>query len=152
MPVQAHLPGYRWFHVPQDVAVRTGVYVGAGFSLVFTVWLLVANHVPVLERFASGRNLLAAVLLGSLASIPILRFIRHPGSLIASSLIAWCILTMFYRMLCLFYSGLSEWHSTFQVFMYGTVVYLIIATVCWIGAIVWRTRSSHISHSNHHVS
>jgi hypothetical protein len=152
MPVQAHLPGYRWSHVLRDAAVRTGVYVGAGLSLIFTAWLLIANHVAFLERFAVARNLVAAVLLGFLASIPVLRFVRHPGSLIASSLIAWCILTIFYRMLGLIFSGLSDWHSTFQVFMYGVVVYLIVATVCWIGTIIWRTRSSHISHSNHHVS
>jgi hypothetical protein len=152
MSVQAHLPEYRWSRVLRDAAVRTGVYVGAGLSIIFTLWLLIANHVSFLERFAVARNLVAAILLGSLASIPIVRFFRHPGSLIASSIIAWCILAIFYRLLCLIFSGLSDWHSTLQVFMYGVVVYLIVATVCWIGTIIWRARSSHISHSNHHVS
>jgi hypothetical protein len=152
MSVRAHLPGYRWFHVLRNSAIRTGVYTGTALSLVFTAWLIVANHVPFLERFALERNLVAAALLGFLAFVPVFRFFRLPGSLIASSLIAWCILTIFYRGLCLFFSGLSDWHSTFQVFMYGAVVYLIVATVCWIGTIIWRARSSHVSHSNHHVS
>jgi hypothetical protein len=150
MPVSAHLPEYRWFHVLQNAAVGTGVYVGTGLSFIFIVWLLLANYVAFLERFASARNLVAAIFLGSLALVPVFRFFRQPVSLITSSVIAWCFFTIFYRALCLIFSGLSDWHSTFQVFMYGAVVYLIIATVCWIGSIIWRTRSSHISHSNHH--
>jgi|SRR5579864_5622426 len=151
MPVRAHMPGYRWLDIFKDAAVRTGVYSGAGLSILFTVWLIVANHVSVLERFAMARNIVAAVLLGFLAAVPVIRFFRLPGNLIISSLMGWAILTAWYRLLCTVFSGLSEWHSTFQVFMYGVVVYLIVATVCWIGTIIWRARSHHISHSNHHV-
>ena len=151
MPVRAHMPGYRWLDIFKDAAVRTGVYSGAGLSIVFTVWLIVANHVSVLERFAMARNVIAAILLGFLAAVPVVRFFRLPGSLIISSTMGWAILTAWYRLLCTVFSGLSDWHSTFQVFMYGVVVYLIVATVCWIGTIIWRARSHHITHSNHHV-
>jgi hypothetical protein len=145
------MPGYRWLDIFKDAAVRTGVYSGAGLSIVFTVWLIVANHVSVLERFAMARNIIAAILLGFLAAVPVVRFFRLPGSLIISSMMGWAILTAWYRLLCTVFSGLSDWHSTFQVFMYGVVVYLIVATVCWIGTIIWRARSHHITHSNHHV-
>jgi len=151
MPVRAHMPGYRWLDIFKDAAVRTGVYSGAGLSIVFTLWLIVANHVSVLERFAMARNIIAAILLGFWAVVPVVRFFRLPGNLIISSMMGWAILTAWYRLLCTVFSGLSEWHSTFQVFMYGVVVYLIVATVCWIGTIIWRARSHHISHSNHHV-
>jgi len=151
MPVRAHMPGYRWLDIFKDAAIRTGVYSGAGLSIVFTVWLIIANHVSVLERFAMARNIIAAILLGFLAAVPVVRFFRLPGNLIISSMIGWAILTAWYRLLCTVFSALSEWHSTFQVFMYGVVVYLIVATVCWIGTIIWRARSHHITHSNHHV-
>jgi len=52
MLVRPHLPGYRWFHVFRNAAIRTGVYVGVCLTLVFTAWLVIANHAPFLDRFA----------------------------------------------------------------------------------------------------
>jgi len=152
MPVHTHLPGYSWKRIFHDAAFRTGLYCGASLAFVFLLWLLVANHVPALERFALARNLIAALLLGFLALVPAIRFFRVPESLVASGLISWCILTLFYRVFCMFFPTLSDWPGAFQVFMYGFVVYMIVATLCWIGSIVWRVHSHHASHSNHHVS
>ena len=121
-------------------------------TLVFTVWLVVANHFPLLERFAAGRNLAAAMVLSFLALIPVLRFLLMPGRLLASSLIAWLIFSASYRALCLFFGALGEWHSTFQVFMIGAVAYMIITTLCWIGTTIWKVRGENVSHPNHHVS
>jgi hypothetical protein len=59
MLVRPHLPGYRWFHVFRNAAIRTGVYVGVCLTLVFTAWLIVANRAPFLERFALERNIFA---------------------------------------------------------------------------------------------
>ena len=152
MPVRAHLPGYRWLQIFRDAAIRTGVYCGVAFSFVFFVWLMVANHLPALEPFALARNLVAALLLGFLALVPVFRFFRLPGSLVISSLVSWGIFALCYRFFCLFYSGLAEWHGAFQLFMYGFVVYMIVATLCWIVSIIWRAHAHHVSHSNHHVS
>ena len=63
MLVRPHLPGYRWFHVFRNAAIRTGVYVGVCLTLVFTAWVVIANHAPFLERFALERNIAAAVIL-----------------------------------------------------------------------------------------
>jgi hypothetical protein len=152
MAISAHLPGYRWFHVFRNSAIRTGVYVGVCMTLVFTAWLVIANHFPLLERFAAGRNLAAAMVLSFLALIPVLRFLLMPGHLLASSLIAWLIFSASYRALCLFFGALGEWHSTFQVFMIGAVAYMIITTLCWIGTTIWKVRGENVSHPNHHVS
>ena len=151
MLVRPHLPGYRWFFVFRNAAVRTGVYVGVCLTLVFTAWLVIANHAPFLERFALERNIAAAAILGFLAAVPIFRFMRLPGHLLASSLIAWLIFSINYRALCLIFHRLSTRLSTFHVFMLGAVVYMILTTLCWIVATIWRAREAQ-SHPNHHAS
>ena len=132
--------------------MRLGVYVGAGLTLVFSAWLVLANRVPILERFALERNIAAATFLGLFALVPICRFIWMPGNLLASSLIGWLIFTTSYRLLCIIFRDLAGWHSPFQVFMLGAIVYMIVTTLCWIGTIIWRARGADISHPNNHVS
>ncbi|HET8922697.1 MAG TPA: hypothetical protein VFN26_06825 [Candidatus Acidoferrum sp.] len=149
MAINVHLPGFRWFHVFRNAAVRTGVYAGVFLSLIFTVWLVLANRVPTLEHFALERNIAAAAALCLFAAVPILRFVRWPGHLLASGLVAWLIFTASYGMLCLIFSGLSDKLSTFHVFMLGAVVYMIITTICWLGSVIWRARESHASHPHH---
>jgi hypothetical protein len=152
MLVRPHLPGYRWFHVLPNASIRTGVYVGVCLSLVFTAWLVIANHAPFLDRFALGRNIASAAILSFLAAVPVFRFLRFPGHLLASSLIGWLIFSLSYRGLCLIYRGLSNRLSTFHVFMLGAVVYMIVTTLCWIIAVIWRAREANASHPNHGAS
>jgi hypothetical protein len=153
MSIRSNLPGYRWFHVFRNAAVRTGVYTGVCLTLIFVAWLVIANHVPFLERFALERNIAAAAVLCLLAAVPVLRFRRMPGNLLASALIAWFFFSVWYRVLCLFYRNLSDWHSTFHVFMMGSVVYLILTTLSWIATIIRRARAAaRTSYPNHHVS
>jgi hypothetical protein len=152
MPVTAHLPGYRWFHVFKNVAVRMGVYIGVCLSLILSIWIFVANRLPFFERFALERNLAAAVVLGLLAVTPVIRFLRSPGNLLASTLIAWLIFSLAYRLLCIYFELLGAKYSAFQIFMLGFMVYMILATLSWIGTLVWRARERDISHPNNHVS
>lgn len=152
MQLRTNLPGSRRLEFLHNAAIRTGVYTGVCLSLVFTAWLVIANQVSFLERFAFERNVAAAAVLGFLAAVPVLRFIRLPGNLLASGMIAWMIFSVVYRILCLIYHALSDWHSTFQVFMEGAVVYMILTTLSWIGAIIRRARAAEISHHKHHVS
>jgi hypothetical protein len=98
------------------------------------------------------RNLAAAAILGVLAFIPVLSFFREPASLLISSLISWSILTVSYWTLGIFFSALREWYSTFEVFMLGAVLYLIAATVSWIGRCIWKARSAHFEHPHHRAS
>jgi hypothetical protein len=152
MSLRVNLPGSRGLQFLRNAAIRTGVYTGVCLSLVFVTWLVIANQVPLLERFALERNIAAAAVLGFLAAVPVLRFFRYPGNLLASSIIAWMIFSLVYRVLCLIYHGLTDWHSTFQVFMEGAVVYMIFTTLSWIGTIIRRARAADISHSKRHVS
>jgi uncharacterized membrane protein YvlD (DUF360 family) len=152
MLVRQHLPGYRWFHVFRNAAIRNGIYVGVCLTLVFATWLVIANHAPFLERFAMERNIAASAILCFLAAVPVLRFLRFPGQLLASSLLGWMIFSLSYRGLCVIFRGLSNRLSTFQVFMMGAVVYTILTTLCWVVATIWRAREAHVSHPNHHAS
>ena len=152
MLVRPHLPGYRWFHVFRNAAIRTGVYVGVCLTLVFSAWLVIANRAPILERFALERNIAAAAILAFLAAVPIFRFLRLPGHLLASSLIGWLIFSLSYGALSLTFGGLSNRLSPPEVFMLGAVVYMILTTLSWIIGTILRAREAHTSHPNHHAS
>jgi hypothetical protein len=152
MSVRAHLPAYGSFHVFRNASVRTGVYVGVVLSIVFSGWVIVANRVPVLDRFALVRNLAAVAVLGLIAVIPVLRFWRMPGNLLASSLLAWLLFSLAYRVLCMCFAGLAERFSAVQIFVLGAVLYMLAVTLSWIWTIIRRARASHVSHPNHHPS
>jgi hypothetical protein len=152
MTVRAHLPGYGSFQVLRNTSVRTGVYVGIVLSIVFSGWVIVANRLPLLERFAMVRNLAAVTLLGLIALTPIIRFWRMPGNLLASSLVSWAIFSLTYRVLCMDFAGLAERFSAVQIFMLGAVLYMLVVTLSWIWTIIQRARASDGSHPNHHPS
>lgn len=152
MSVRSHLPGYRWFHFLRNAAVRTGVYIGVCLTLVFVTWLVIANHAPFLDRLAFERNIAAAAVLCFLAAVPVLRFFRDPGNLLASSLIGWSIFALCYRVLCLIFHALGDKLSTLHLFVLGAVTYMILTTLCWIGTVIWKARAAHVSHPNHHTS
>ena len=136
-------------HVFRDSSVRIGLVVGAGLSLALSGWIYLANRVPIFDRVSVERNLAAAGIIGLLAFIPVLRFFRDPASLLVSSLIAWSILSLTYRTLSIFFWALRDWYSTFQVFMLGAVLYLIAATLSWIGTCIWKARAAHLTPPRH---
>lgn len=150
--VRAHIPEYAAVHVFQNVSVRIGVYVGVCLSMVFAGWVIVANRVPSLERFASLRNVAAVAALCILACIPVVRFWRLPGHLLSSSLVSWLVLSVSYRLLSMYFPGLEERYSGVQVFMLGAVAYMLVVTISWIGTIIGRARASDASHPNHPAS
>ena len=144
--VRAHLPGYRKLHVFKNAAIRTGVYSGVGMAMVLVAWLFVANRAPSLERFALERNLAAATALALFFAVPVLRFLRLPGPLLASGLIALSIMALTYRLLCVYFWGLAPRYSPVQLFTLGAILYMILATLSWIGTCIWRARESDVSH------
>lgn len=141
-------PGYRWFHVLRSAPIRIGAYIGVCLSIVLVAWILLANRVPFLEPLARQRNILASAVLISLAAMPVMRFLRSPGELLVSGLLAWGLLTFTYRVLTLFFSLLAEYYSAFHVFVLGAVAYLVFATLSWVGMIVWRARASQGTHTS----
>lgn len=153
MTFAAHLPGYKQYSALKDSAFRMGVYIGGCLFATLATWVFVANRISWFDRFALERNVLTAVVLVLFAALPILRFRRRPGSLLLSGLTAWAIFSFLYRLLCLFFEGLSLWHSAAQVFMMGVLLYLLAATLAWIVGLVLRVRASHApSRENHQLT
>jgi len=150
MSAPVNLPGYGRLQFLHNTAIRSGFYTGVCMSLVFAVWLVIANKVPLLERFALERNIAAAAVLGFLAAVPVLRFFREPGPLLTSSMIAWIVFTLVYRALCIFFSKLSDLRSPLYVFMAGAVVYMILTTLSWIASICRRARAADVAHHQDH--
>lgn len=138
--------------LPQDVAVRTGTYVGVGLSLILVVWIFLSNRVPFLEKFALERNLITIILLVLVGLVPVVRFLRLPAKLWISSLIGWAIFSVTYALMTLAFSGLREHFNALQIFVLGAVLYMILATIAWLGKVVWRTWSEHSAHRHHPVS
>jgi hypothetical protein len=103
---------------------------------------------PFLEPLAQQRNAIATLLLALIAAMPVLRFLRAPGDLLISGLLAWSVLTLAYRVLSLKFILLQYYYSTFHVFVLGAVVYLLFATLSWIGMIVWRARATQGTHTS----
>jgi hypothetical protein len=148
MPANFSPPGYRWFHFFRNAPIRVGLYTGVWLSAVFVAWVLIANRVPFLEPLAQQRNVIAALLLATIAAMPVVRFLRASAELLISGLLAWSVLTLMYRILSLKFILLQYYYSTFHVFVLGAVAYLLFATLSWIGMIVWRAREAQGTHTS----
>ena len=148
MPQTFKPPGYRWFHFFRNAPVRVGLYVGIWLSVVFIAWVVIANRAPFLEPLAQQRNVIATLLLALIAALPVVRFLRSPGELLISGLLAWSVLTLTYLILSVKFVLLQEYYSTFHVFVLGAVAYLLFATLSWIGMIVWRARAAQGTHTS----
>ena len=148
MPANFSPPGYRWFPFFRNAPIRVGLYSGVWLALVFVGWVVIANRVPFLDPLAQQRNVIATLVLAMIAAMPVLRFLRSPGELLVSGLLAWSVLTLVYRILSLKFVLLQDYYSTFHVFVLGAVVYLLFATLSWIGMIVWRARASQGTHTS----
>jgi len=133
----------------RNAAVRTGVYSGVGLSVVFAAWIFTANHAPALDPYLEERNLTAVILLGGIALVPVVRFLLVPAKLWISSLIAWTLFSVIYAIFSAYFNGLREHFGAFQVFVLGAVLYMLVATVSWVGNIIWRTRASRAVHNGH---
>jgi uncharacterized membrane protein required for colicin V production len=129
--------------------VRIGVYTGLSLAAVFSAWVMVANRVSALDGLVRERNLAALIILCFLALFPVVRFFRSPYEQVLSGLIAWTILCITYRILGLFFSLLDQEYIRFQIFVMGSLAYMISATLSWIGTIVWRARNEYTSHPRH---
>jgi hypothetical protein len=152
MPDSVPLPGYQWFRAFRNAPVRLGIYTGVCLSIIFIAWLIVANRAALLAPFALERNVAAAAAIVFVAAIPVLRFLRSPRSLVLAGLICWSMFSFVYRILCLFFSALSDWHSTTQVLMIGIVMYLIASTLSWLAMVIRRIRRDDAAHFRNHMS
>ena len=130
---------------PHDPVLRTGISVGAALCVLALTWLFVANRVPSLEGFALGRNLAAAVAAGVLLLVPVCRFLKSPGHLFLSGLVAWTMLTLGYGAMENQFPALGERLGTFHLFVLGAVGYGLLGTLVWVARLVLHAcqRTTH---------
>lgn len=147
----SHRVGSRWREGMRNAVFLTGLYSGLVAAAVLTGWLVVANRAPFLERFALERNAVAAGALLAVALVPVLRFLRQPGHLLLSGLTAWAVVGLVYRLLCLFFASLGNRMGAIHLFMLGAIAYGIVATLAWIGSLIWSVRRHHTPPPRHHL-
>jgi len=137
--------GSRWFVWLRSPIYRTGLLVGVQLSAVLVAWLIIANRVPALAAFAGMRNAAAAVLAGLFMLIPVVRFLRKPGPLFASGIVAWLVLSLAYFVMGFIFERLHTRMSPFHLFMLGAVIYGAVAAFAWVASLVLTVRQHHHS-------
>ena len=116
----------------RNPALRLGVLLGIGFSGVGLTWLLAANRVSYLDRFASERNLALALAFGLLTLVPTCRFMKSPVRSFLSGITAWAILTASYCGAELRFPGLATRLSAFHLFVLGGMVFGLVSALAWV--------------------
>lgn len=109
-----------------------GILLGVCFSGIGLAWLLLANRVPLLDRFASERNFTLAVAFVLLGLVPSCRFVKSPGRSFLSGITAWAILTAIYFVAELGFPRLATRLSAFHFFILGCMVFGLLATFAWV--------------------
>lgn len=140
MSARSQLAGLERFFSLRDPTLRVGIFTGVALSAVFTAWLFVANRVPELERFATLRNIAAAVTLLVLMSIPVCRFLLSPARMFVSGILGWALASLCYFSLELDFPRLESRMGVFHVFMLGAIAYGFLAVLDWVVSILRLAR------------
>jgi hypothetical protein len=122
---------------------RTGALVGVLLSSILTVWLLVANRVPSLERFAGLRNAIAVTFLVLAALIPVVRFRNSAKEILPTGVIALGISSLCYYAWTIYFEGLADRMNPFQIFILGTASYGLAAAILWLTSLIRSARHHH---------
>jgi hypothetical protein len=124
----------------RNPAFSLGVLLGICFSGIGLAWLLLANRVPHLDRFASERNLALAIAFLLLGLVPTCRFMKSPGRSFLSGVTAWAILTGMYCVAELVFPRLATRLSAFHLLILGCVIFGLLATLAWVMNLVIMLR------------
>jgi hypothetical protein len=143
-PQLTETPRSSWL---RNVALRNGIYTGIHLSCVLVAWLVVANRVPELERYAGIRNVAGLALFASVMAIPVLRFRHEPGQLMASGLTALTLLSLTYRVAEVHFTLLAGRAGALHIFMLGAVSYGLLAVLAWIFQMCAVAHQEHVAHS-----
>ncbi len=133
---------FPWLSLP---AVRVGLRVGVLLSVVLSAWLLLANRVPVLDRFAMPRNAVAMALFLLIAVAPVARFRTSPLELGVAGGIGWAVTCLCYFGWTMFFNLLPGRMGAFRVFVMGAAIYGLAAVIMWIGNLVQSARHHHLA-------
>lgn len=126
-------------------ALPVGITVGAGLSLMFSVWLIVANRMPSLERYANLRNVAAAGAFFLVSLLPLACYRNAPLRLFLSGFIGCAIASLSFFGWSMRFNRLENHVSAFQVFVMGGALYGLAAILVWLGTLLRSARIHHIS-------
>jgi hypothetical protein len=126
-------------------ALPVGITVGAGLSLMFSVWLIVANRMPSLERYANLRNVAAAGAFFLVSLLPLACYRNAPLRLFLSGFIGCAIASLSFFGWSMRFNRLENHVSAFQVFVMGGALYGLSAILVWLGTLLRSARIHHIS-------
>jgi hypothetical protein len=126
-------------------ALPVGITVGIGLSLMFSVWLFVANRMPSLERYANLRNAAAAGAFFLVSLLPLACYRNAPVKLFLSGFIGCAIASLCFFACSMRFNRLENRVSAFQVFVMGGALYGLAAILVWLGTLLRSARIHHIS-------
>jgi len=109
-----------------------GLIAGASLAAVAVAWLLIANRAPSLVRFTLQRNVVAGALIGLFILLPVFRFLRSPGRMFFSGVVAWSILALTYDVMEIPFQRLNSRLGAFHLFVLGAVVFGFLAVFDWV--------------------
>ncbi len=132
MNARSQLAGLERFFSLREPTLRVGIFTGVALSAVFSAWLLVANRVPQLERFATLRNIAAAGALLVLMSIPVWRFLMSPVRMFVAGTLGWTLASLCYISQEMYFPRLESRMGAFHVFMLGAIMYGFLAVLDWV--------------------
>jgi hypothetical protein len=151
MTARTQSPGLRWPSWLRHETLRNGVLTGIYISCIFVAWLELANRVRELEPFAGARNLIAAILVVMVLTVPALRYRRDPARLFASGLIAWSILTLTYLTSEFFFKLLESRLGFLHLFVLGAISYGLLAVLDWVLLMCAEARQQHVAETRETV-
>lgn len=131
-------PGYK--ASMRNAALSLGVLLGACFSGVGLIWLVLANRVAYFDQFALERNLSLAVAFVALGLVPTGRFLKSPGNSLLCGITAWAIFTATYSATELCFQGLATRLSAFHLFVLGSVMLGLLAAFAWVTNLILALR------------
>ncbi len=126
-------------------ALLTGLMVGAALSLLFSAWVLVANRIPSIERYADLRNAAAAASFFLVALIPFARYRNSAIQLLTSGILGWGIASLCYLAWSLYFGRLDDRMSAFHFFVMGAAVYGMATVLVWLGSLFHSARVHHMA-------
>lgn len=148
MMTQSELPGSQWLGWLRNPTLRFGVLVGGYLTAILFASLLLANRVPLLERFANFRNALCFLTFALAASLPLWRWRHSATKLFISGVTGWLIFSVMYWLVGVYFLQLhSRFRRPIHAFLLGAVLYGLAAVVVWVIEMVSHARTRPIAAS-----
>jgi predicted membrane channel-forming protein YqfA (hemolysin III family) len=130
---------------PRHPCLILGVISGACLAALAVAWLLVANRAPSMGRFTFERDLVAGTLIGVFILLPVFRFLKSPGRIFFSGVVAWSILALTYQVMEIPFQRLDSRLGAFHLFVLGAVVFGLLAVLDWVALLLLAARQRPVT-------